>query len=58
VRRVGALLTLANVTGQPACVVPLRRGPSPLAVQLLGRSGEDAELLALAAIVEALVGEI
>jgi aspartyl-tRNA(Asn)/glutamyl-tRNA(Gln) amidotransferase subunit A len=57
-RRVGALLTLANVTGQPACVVPLRRRPSPLAVQLLGHSGRDAELLALAAIVETLAGEI
>jgi Asp-tRNA(Asn)/Glu-tRNA(Gln) amidotransferase A subunit family amidase len=57
-RRVGALLTLANVTGQPACVVPLRRRPSPLAVQLLGWPGRDVELLALAAIVETLAGEI
>jgi aspartyl-tRNA(Asn)/glutamyl-tRNA(Gln) amidotransferase subunit A len=56
-RRVGALLTLANVTGQPACVVPLRRRPSPLAVQLLGWPGRDAELLGLAAIVETLAGE-
>jgi aspartyl-tRNA(Asn)/glutamyl-tRNA(Gln) amidotransferase subunit A len=52
--RIGALLGLANVTGQPSCVVPLRRGPAPLAVQLLGRRGRDGELLALAAAVEAL----
>jgi aspartyl-tRNA(Asn)/glutamyl-tRNA(Gln) amidotransferase subunit A len=57
-RRLNAPLALANVTGQPACVLPLQRRPSPLAVQLLGRRDGDDELLTIAALVEALVGEI
>lgn len=52
-----AMLRLADVTRQPACVVPLRRRPSPLAVQLLGARGDDAGLLAVAALVESLAGE-
>ncbi|MDX6599820.1 MAG: aspartyl-tRNA(Asn)/glutamyl-tRNA(Gln) amidotransferase subunit [Gaiellales bacterium] len=57
-QRLNSLLPLADVTGQPACVLPLQRRPSPLAVQLLGRPGRDDELLALAAIAEALTGEL
>jgi Asp-tRNA(Asn)/Glu-tRNA(Gln) amidotransferase A subunit family amidase len=57
-QRVNSLLPLADVTGQPACVLPLGLRPLPLAVQLLGPSGRDDELLALAAIAEALTGEL
>jgi amidase len=42
---------LANVTGQPAISVPAgwSNGGLPIGVQLVGRFGEDATLLALAA---------
>jgi aspartyl-tRNA(Asn)/glutamyl-tRNA(Gln) amidotransferase subunit A len=52
--RLNEPLALANVTGQPSCVVAIRRGPPPLAVQLLGRRGDDDGLLAVAALVEEL----
>jgi amidase len=51
-------LPLANVTGQPACVLPFRARPSPLAVQVLGRAGADDALLQAAALVEELAREI
>jgi amidase len=46
---------LANVTGQPAMSVPAGRssGGLPIGAQLVGRFGEDAALLALAAELEA-----
>ena len=51
---------IVNVTGQPAIALPLYSRPAgdaaaglPLAVQLVGRPGEEATLLALAAQVEA-----
>jgi len=47
-------LPLANVTGQPSCVVPVRRRPLPVAVQILGRRGEDERVLNVAATIEAL----
>lgn len=41
---------LANVAGLPALAIPLPTdGPTPTAVQLVGRKGADAMLLALAA---------
>jgi amidase len=45
---------LANVTGQPAISVPAGRssGGLPIGAQLVGRFGEDAALLALAAELE------
>jgi len=45
---------LANVTGQPAIAVPagFSTGGLPIGVQLVGRFGEDAALLALAAELE------
>jgi amidase len=44
-----------NVTGQPACAVPagLAADGLPRAVQLVGRPGEEATLIALAAQIEA-----
>lgn len=51
---------IVNVTGQPAIALPLYARPAgdaaaglPLGVQLVGRPGEEATLLALAAQVEA-----
>lgn len=46
---------LANVTGQPAIAVPAALSSSglPIGVQLVGRFGDDARLLALAAQLEA-----
>ncbi|MCA3177373.1 MAG: amidase [Burkholderiaceae bacterium] len=46
---------LANVTGQPAMSVPAGRSAAglPIGAQLVGRFGEDAALLALAAGLEA-----
>ncbi len=46
---------LANVTGQPAIAVPAAQSGSglPIGVQLVGRFGDDATLLALAAELEA-----
>jgi aspartyl-tRNA(Asn)/glutamyl-tRNA(Gln) amidotransferase subunit A len=43
---------LANLTGQPAAVVPLPGYRPPLGVQLIGRPFADDELLALAAALE------
>jgi len=45
---------LANVTGQPAIAVPAgwSTGGLPIGIQLVGRFGEDAALLALAAELE------
>jgi amidase len=44
-----------NLTGQPACSVPAGLGSDglPRAVQLIGRSGDEASLLTLAAQIEA-----
>jgi amidase len=44
-----------NVTGQPACAVPAGHAPDglPRAVQLVGKPGDEATLIALAAQVEA-----
>jgi Asp-tRNA(Asn)/Glu-tRNA(Gln) amidotransferase A subunit family amidase len=44
-----------NLTGQPAMVLPLGQGPGglPLAVQLVGRHGDEATLFRLAAQLEA-----
>lgn len=46
--------TLWSLLGTPAVCLPLRHGPSgmPLGVQLVGRLGEDAKLLATAAWLE------
>jgi amidase len=46
---------LANVTGQPAIAVPsaISAGGLPIGVQLVGRFGDDALLIALAAQLEA-----
>ena len=46
---------IANVTGQPALALPLLEGDDglPLAVQLMGRPGEEGPLLALGAQLEA-----
>jgi amidase len=46
---------LANATGQPAISVPggMSGGGLPIGVQLIGRFGEDATVLALAAQIEA-----
>ncbi len=45
---------LANMTGQPALSLPLGMSPQrlPIGVQFIGRFGEDARLLALAAQLE------
>jgi amidase len=47
-----------NLTGQPAISVPVGMGDDglPLGVQLVGRKGEEATLLALAAQLEADTG--
>jgi amidase len=44
-----------NITGQPAASVPAGFTPEgvPLAVQLVGRSGDEATLLSLSAQLEA-----
>jgi amidase len=49
------MLSAWNVTGQPACAVPAGRSADglPLAVQFVGRPGDEATLLALAAQLEA-----
>jgi amidase len=46
---------LANMTGQPAISLPMGTSTTglPIGVQLVGRFGEDARLLALAAQMEA-----
>jgi aspartyl-tRNA(Asn)/glutamyl-tRNA(Gln) amidotransferase subunit A len=47
---------LANVTGQPAAVLPLPGFRPPLGVQLIGRPFCDDEMLAIAAAVERVFG--
>lgn len=42
-----------NVTGQPAITIPVLGAPLPVGVQLVGRRGEDWELLRVARAVEA-----
>lgn len=44
---------LASLTGQPALVLPLLRGPEPIGVQLVGRPWADDALLDVAATLEA-----
>ena len=55
IARYSPFTPLANVTGQPAMSVPagLSGAGLPIGVQLVGRFGEDAALLALAAQIEA-----
>ena len=43
---------IASLTGQPAVVLPLLRGPEPLGVQLVGRPWADDALLDVAAVLE------
>ena len=43
---------IASLTGQPAVVVPLLRGPEPIGVQLVGRPFADDALLDVAAALE------
>ena len=51
-------LNLFNLSGHPAVSVPcgFTRAGLPVAVQIVGRWGSDAELMALAALVEAGAG--
>jgi amidase len=53
-----AHLGLWNHTGQPAAAVPVETAPGglPVAVQLVGRTGDEATLLALSAQLEAAIG--
>ena len=53
-----AHLGLWNHTGQPAAAVPVETTPGglPVAVQLVGRTGDEATLLALSAQLEAAIG--
>jgi Asp-tRNA(Asn)/Glu-tRNA(Gln) amidotransferase A subunit family amidase len=48
----------ANLGGLPACVLPIGRGDEELPVgsQVVGRAGEDATVLGVAAAVECLLG--
>lgn len=50
----GLFSMAANLTGQPAIVLPAGRDSEglPIGVQLAGRRGQDAELLAAAAMIE------
>ena len=43
---------IASLTGQPAVVLPLLRGPEPIGVQLVGRPFADDALLDVAAALE------
>ncbi len=51
----GAFTAPWNVTGQPACTVPWGFDPDglPMGVQLVGRLGDDARILALARVLQA-----
>ena len=51
-------LALWNHTGQPAAAVPVELAPEgvPVAVQLVGRPGDEATLLSLSAQLEAEIG--
>jgi amidase len=53
-----AHLALWNHTGQPAAAVPVEMAPGglPVAVQLVGRTGDEATLLSLSAQLEAATG--
>ena len=55
---IASFTTPWNVTGQPACSVPPPTwdGAAPVGVQLVGRSGDEATLLSLAAQLEAEIG--
>jgi Asp-tRNA(Asn)/Glu-tRNA(Gln) amidotransferase A subunit family amidase len=48
--------SMVNVCGLPAVAVPVLRLPDglPMSVQLIGRPGEEAQLLAVTAQIEAL----
>ena len=48
---------IASLTGQPAVVLPLLRGPEPLGVQLVGRPWADDALLDVAAALEGALGQ-
>jgi amidase len=55
---IASFTTPWNVTGQPACSVPPPTwdGAAPVGVQLVGRPGDEATLLSLAAQLEAEIG--
>ena len=55
---IASFTTPWNVTGQPACSIPPPTwdGDAPVGVQLVGRPGDEATLLSLAAQLEAEVG--
>jgi len=51
------ICAFANAAGLPAVSIPiLTSGPLPTGLQLIGRRGADADLLAVAATVEGLTG--
>ena len=52
IARLAAVSFVTNLTGHPACVVPCVRDGLPMGVQLIGRHGDEARVLAAARKVE------
>lgn len=54
----GAFTAVANITGQPALTLPVGRVDGvPVGMQLIGRHGHDAQLLALARHITQMLGD-
>jgi Asp-tRNA(Asn)/Glu-tRNA(Gln) amidotransferase A subunit family amidase len=52
IARLASVSFVTNLTGHPACVVPCVRDGLPMGLQIVGRHGDEARVLAAARKVE------
>lgn len=56
IAQLAAVIFVTNLTGHPCCVVPCVRDGAPMGVQIIGRHGAEATVLAAARLIEQAFG--